>query len=87
MVSLFVEQVRLHPPGHREGAELEGALADPEVQAQLEPGEPVLGYGPSGAVDNLTLLYAHRHLHEQARPPGRGVRRGRRARTRCCWWS
>ncbi len=66
VVSLFVEQVRLHPPGHREGAELEGALADPEVQAQLEPGEPVLGYGPSGAVDNLTLLYAHRHLHEQA---------------------
>ncbi len=66
VVELFVEQVRLHPPGHREGAELEGALSDPEVQAQLEPGEPVVGYGPSGAVDNLTLLYAHRHLHEQA---------------------
>ena len=68
LVSLFVEQVRLHPPGDhdRDGAELEGALADPEVQARLEPGEPVVGYGPSGAVDNLTLLYAHRHLHEQA---------------------
>ena len=66
VVALFVEQVRLHPPGSREGAELEGALDDPEVRAQLEPGEPVVGYGPSGAVDNLTLLYAHRHLHEQA---------------------
>ena len=66
VVDLFVEQVRAHPPGQREGAQLEGALADPEVQAHLEPGEPVLGYGPSGAVDNLTLLYGHRHLHEQA---------------------
>jgi diguanylate cyclase (GGDEF)-like protein len=65
VVALFVEQVRLHPPGSGNGAVLEGALSDPEVQAKLEPGEPVLGYGPSGAVDNLTLLYGHRHLHER----------------------
>ncbi len=67
VVKLFIAQVRTHPPGSRDGqVDLDGALADPEVQAQLEPGEPVVGYGPHAAVDSLTLLYAHRPLHERA---------------------
>ena len=57
----------LHPPGSaRRRASWRARWTTPRCSAQLEPGEPVVGYGPSGAVDNLTLLYAHRHLHEQA---------------------
>jgi diguanylate cyclase (GGDEF)-like protein len=69
VVSLFVEEVRAHPPGSRseDGAErLDAVLDDPEVQAVKEADEPVVGYGPAGSVDNLTLLYSHRHLHERA---------------------
>ena len=69
VVALFVEEVRAHPPGARAeggGERLDAVLDDPEVQAIKEPGEPVVGYGPAGAVDNLTLLYSHRHLHEKA---------------------
>ena len=68
VVDLFVEEVRKHPPGSRRGGtdRLDSALDDPTVQAQLAPGEPVVGHGTIGAVDNLTLLYSHRHLHEVA---------------------
>ncbi len=68
VVELFVEEVRRHPPGSRPGAaeRIESALDDPAVRAQLAPGEPVVGYGPVGAVDNLTMLYSHRYLHDAA---------------------
>lgn len=68
VVQLFVEEVRKHPPGSGAGGSdrLHSALEDPAVRLQLAPGEPVVGYGPVGAVDNLTLLYSHRHLHEVA---------------------
>ncbi len=67
VVDLFVEEVRKHPPGSRSGGvRLDSALDDPTVRAQLAPGEPVVGHGAIGAVDNLTLLYSHRHLHEVA---------------------
>ena len=68
VVDLFVEEVRKHPPGSRSGGtdRLDSALDDPAVRAQLAPGEPVVGHGTIGAVDNLTLLYSHRHLHEVA---------------------
>ena len=36
------------------------------MQARRQPGEPLLGHGPVGATDNLTLLYSHRYLLEYA---------------------
>ena len=36
------------------------------MQVRREAGEPVLGQGPLAAIDNLTMLYTRRHLHEVA---------------------
>ena len=67
VVRLFVEEVRTHRPTREEPDGLSEALDDPEIRAQREPGEPVLGFGPVGLTDNLTLLYSHRYMHEAAR--------------------
>ncbi len=66
VVSLFVDEVRIRPPEARPqvGDGLQSALEDPDVRARRNGDEPVLGYGPVGAVDNLTLLYSFRHMHE-----------------------
>jgi len=66
VVTLFVDEVRRRPPGARPavGDGLDSALEDQEIRALRNGNEPVLGYGPVGAVDNLTLLYSFRHMHE-----------------------
>lgn len=68
VVKLFVEEVLKNPPGSgsSDSNRLGSALDDFDVQLGLAPGEPMVGFGPVGAVDNLTLLYSHRHLHEVA---------------------
>ena len=66
VVRLFVDEVRKNPPSTFEPDGLAIALDDPEIDAQRAPGEPVLGHGPVGMVDNLTMLYSHRHLHDTA---------------------
>jgi diguanylate cyclase (GGDEF)-like protein len=62
VVKHFVDEVRKRPPA-RDGGPMQ---IDPELQLLRSEGEPVLGYGPVGLTDNLTLLYSPRHLHEVA---------------------
>jgi diguanylate cyclase (GGDEF)-like protein len=66
VVRLFVEQVRAQPPSEEGATSIAGAMDEPEVAVRRHGDEPVLGYGPVAATDNLTLLYSHRHLHETA---------------------
>jgi diguanylate cyclase (GGDEF)-like protein len=35
-----------------------------DVESRRDRDEPLLGHGPVGLTDNLTLLYSHRYLHE-----------------------
>ncbi len=65
VVRAFVGEVCRHPPSQGSAA-LAAALSDPEVEALLGEGEPLLGYGSFSLVDNLTLLATRRHFHELA---------------------
>jgi HD-GYP domain-containing protein (c-di-GMP phosphodiesterase class II) len=65
IVKLFVEEVRRNPP--RPLAEADDTLRDPELALQRDGDEPVLGFGSFAIVDNLTLLYSRRYLHDVAR--------------------
>lgn len=62
---LFTREVRQSPPGEVP-EELAVAMSDPEIEVRRSRDEPLLGYGSYSIVDNLTLLYSHRHLHEMA---------------------
>ena len=42
------------------------SLGDPELEVRRGAGEPVLGQGPLAVIDNLTMLYTRRYLHEVA---------------------
>jgi len=64
VVRHFVEAVRACPPTRETPDGLAAALDDPEVRARRKDGEPVLGFGPVGLTDNLTLLYSHRYMHD-----------------------
>ncbi len=63
VVRAFVDEVRCNPPSEGEVA-LAQALSDPEVEALMGEGEPLLGYGSFSLVDSLTLLVTRRHIHE-----------------------
>ena|GEM_PF-1114960 len=65
VVRLFVEEVRSTPRQER-AAPAEDPLADPELLTRREAGEPVFGHGALEKIDNLTLLYSRRYLHELA---------------------
>jgi hypothetical protein len=41
-------------------------VADPELEVHRGAGGPVLGQGPLSVIDNLTMLYTRRYLHEVA---------------------
>jgi diguanylate cyclase (GGDEF)-like protein len=62
VVSAFTNEVRKRgtdlPPLRRD--------TDPVVESHRDRDEPVLGHGPAGLTDNLTLLYSHRYLFETA---------------------
>jgi diguanylate cyclase (GGDEF)-like protein len=64
VVEAFVEEVRAHPPERGRGR-LGEALDEPEL-AVLAGDGPLLGSGTLAIIDNLTLLYSHRYLHESA---------------------
>ena len=66
VVRLFVEEVRSRPPSRDEPEGLAAVLEDPEIRTLRAPGEPILGFGPVTATDNLTLLYGHRYMQEAA---------------------
>ncbi len=63
IVRIFVEEVRRNPLALKESSE---PVGDPEIEVLRSSGEPVLGQGPLDIIDNLTLLYTRRHLHEVA---------------------
>ena len=63
IVRVFVEEVRKRP-ADEEPSSLDTVLQDAELQVHREPDEPVLGAGSAALTDSLTLLYAHRYLHE-----------------------
>jgi diguanylate cyclase (GGDEF)-like protein len=65
VVRIFCEEVRKKPIDEARET-VADALIDPEIEAEREAGESVLGYGSLALTDNLTLLYSHRYFHEIA---------------------
>jgi HD-GYP domain-containing protein (c-di-GMP phosphodiesterase class II) len=66
VAALFVEEIRRNPPGAELAGRLAAALDDPELEVHRQNGEPLLGGGSLAILDNVTLLYSHRYLHEVA---------------------
>jgi diguanylate cyclase (GGDEF)-like protein len=66
VAAAFVEEVRRRPPSLEQASRFAAALDDPELAAHREGDEPLLGSGSLALIDNLTLLYSHRYLHEAA---------------------
>ncbi|MEA2496450.1 MAG: hypothetical protein QOJ29_4361 [Thermoleophilaceae bacterium] len=67
VVGLFIEAVRSRRPDHEHPSRtLAEAFDDPEIVTRRRDGEALLGAGPAGQVDSLTLLYTRRRLHEMA---------------------
>ena len=64
VVELFVDEVRRHPPESVAGPFQEAVGEREEAVSRAEGA--LLGDGAISAVDNLTLLYGHRFLHELA---------------------
>ena len=66
VAEIFVEEVRRRPLHASDDGPVAQALDEPAVQARRHHDEPLLGHGPVGATDNVTLLYSHRYLLEYA---------------------
>jgi diguanylate cyclase (GGDEF)-like protein len=66
VAEVFVDEVRRRPLHGSDNQPVAEALDEPDVQAQWHHDEPLLGHGPVGATDNVTLLYSHRYLLECA---------------------
>ncbi|HEX2049714.1 MAG TPA: HD domain-containing phosphohydrolase [Actinomycetota bacterium] len=64
IVRVFVDEVRNRPQSRATRGELAIALSDPELDGRRDGDEPLLGYGTYAIIDNLTLLYSRRYLHE-----------------------
>jgi HD-GYP domain-containing protein (c-di-GMP phosphodiesterase class II) len=62
----FVEEVRRRPPSLEHHGRVADALDDPELTVHRDGDERLLGTGSLRVIDNLTLLYSHRYLHEAA---------------------
>jgi len=70
IVRMFGDEVRTAEAG--EGSEAESdtdtreflvdALSDPEIMHRRQANEPVLGFESYSIIDNLTMLYGHRHF-------------------------
>jgi len=74
VVRLFVREVRRRPAI---AEELESRESIRDLELTHRHDEPVLGFGSFVLVDNLTLLYSHRHLHDLAQlEAGRAAERG-----------
>ena len=66
VAEIFVEEVRRRPLHDSEEQPIAEALDEPSVHAQRHQDEPLLGHGPVGATDNVTLLHSHRYVLEHA---------------------
>jgi HD-GYP domain-containing protein (c-di-GMP phosphodiesterase class II) len=71
VAAAFVEEVRRRPPALEQRGRLAGALDDPELTQHRDGNERLLGTGSLAVIDNLTLLYSHRYLHEVAEAAAR----------------
>ena len=67
VVRLFCEELRARPPVEERESDLTVALSDPQLVVRLDENEPILGHGAHAVIDNLTLLYSHRYIHEVAK--------------------
>jgi diguanylate cyclase (GGDEF)-like protein len=65
VVKIFCEEVRKQPIKDDRHT-VADALRDPEIEAERDGDEPLLGFGSLAVTDNLTLLYSHRYFHEVA---------------------
>ncbi|HEX6652679.1 MAG TPA: HD domain-containing phosphohydrolase [Thermoleophilaceae bacterium] len=72
---IFVEEVRRRPLHDSEEQPIAEALDEPAVHARRHQDEPLLGHGPTGATDNVTLLHSHRYLLEHAEFEARRAQR------------
>jgi HD-GYP domain-containing protein (c-di-GMP phosphodiesterase class II) len=66
VAAAFVEEVRRRPPSLELHGRIAEALDDPELTVHQDGDERLLGTGSLRVIDNLTLLYSHRYLHEAA---------------------
>lgn len=66
IAEVFVDEVRRRPLHDSDEQPVAEALDEPAVQTRRQHDEPLLGHGPIGATDNVTLLYSHRYLLEYA---------------------
>jgi HD-GYP domain-containing protein (c-di-GMP phosphodiesterase class II)/GGDEF domain-containing protein len=66
IAEIFVDEVRRRPLHDSAEQPVAEALDEPGVQARRQHDEPLLGHGPIGASDTVTLLYSHRYLLEFA---------------------
>ena len=66
VAEIFVDEVRRRPLHDSDEHPVAEALDEPAVHARRQRDEPLLGHGPVGATDNVTLLYSHRYLLEYA---------------------
>jgi diguanylate cyclase (GGDEF)-like protein len=78
VAELFVAEVRRRPLDDSDDSPVADALEQPAVRARRRQDEPVLGHGPVGAIDNVTLLLSHRYLLESAAVEAERARRQRR---------
>jgi len=68
LVRLFVEEIERRPPQKEDLADaLTAVLSDPELAVRRAHDERLLGDSAFSILDNLTLLYGHRYLHDAAR--------------------
>jgi diguanylate cyclase (GGDEF)-like protein len=63
---LFVEEIRLHGRFDADDGTFAETIDVPAVQAEREPGEPLLGHRSIASTDHVTSLFSHRHLQEVA---------------------
>jgi diguanylate cyclase (GGDEF)-like protein len=78
IVDMFAEEVSRRPLQAPEERPVGAALDEPLFQARREQDEPMLGHGPVGATDNVTLLYSHGHLLEFAESEAKRAHRQQR---------
>jgi diguanylate cyclase (GGDEF)-like protein len=63
---LFIEEIRLVGRLAADDGTLAETIDIPAVQAEREPGEPLLGHRSIASTDHVTSLFSHRHLQEVA---------------------
>ena len=72
VVSAFAAEIRRRGPSPKRLRR----QPEPYLESRRDRDEPLLGHGPVGLTDNLTLLYSHRYLHETVEAQARRAAAG-----------